>query len=375
MKLVADDIIKFVRQRDLIFRKEIGRGACGRTVLLYDDIIDQDFVCKKYAPHNENLRSELFENFKREIKLLHLLQHPNVVRVFNYFLYPENFAGYILMEFIEGTDIESYLSAKPASAASIFRQAIHGFNYLEKNEILHRDIRPQNLLVSEEEQLKIIDFGFGKRIATPEDFGKSVSLNWWCDSPNEFTNNVYDFKTEVYFVGKLFQLLLEKTGVEDFEYAQLLKRMCDPNPDGRIESFSQCLRAIFQRGITDPPFSEREIEGYRDLADRLHSLVVKIEVGTKYVSDSASVLGCLEVLYPKVMLEEFLPKNTLIVSCFIKSGYYFKNDKFPTSVVKDFLKFFRACSPEQRNVVLANLHTRLDSVPRYNDQEDEEIPF
>ncbi len=115
--------------------------------MLYDDIIDQDFVCKKYAPHDDDLRSELFENFKREIKILHLLQHPNVVRVYSYFLYPESFAGFILMEFVGGTDVETFLASRPEAAASVFRQAIDGFHYLESNDILHRDIRPQNLLV------------------------------------------------------------------------------------------------------------------------------------------------------------------------------------------------------------------------------------
>ena len=72
---MADDIVQFVRQRDLIFRRELGQGACGRTVLLYDDVIDEHFVCKKYTPYDELLRHQLFENFKREIKILHRLQH------------------------------------------------------------------------------------------------------------------------------------------------------------------------------------------------------------------------------------------------------------------------------------------------------------
>ena len=372
---MADDVIKFVRQRDLVFRQEIGRGACGRTVLLYDDIIDQDFVCKKYAPHDDDLRSELFENFKREIKILHLLQHPNVVRVYSYFLYPESFAGFILMEFVGGTDVETFLASRPEAAASVFRQAIDGFHYLESNDILHRDIRPQNLLVSDEGRVKIIDFGFGKRIIEPEDFGKSVSLNWWCDPPNEFSDSLYDFRTEVYFVGKLFQVVLEKAGVEDFEYYDLLRSMCDPNPDGRIRSFAQCRRALLQRGIADPQFGDQEITVYREMSDALCGTISKIEAGTKYVTDIDEVLNRLEALHLKVMLEEHLPRNTLIAACFIEAGYYFGKHLIATSLVKRFLSFFRACSPERRNLVLANLHTKLDSVPRYTEPEDNDIPF
>jgi serine/threonine-protein kinase len=78
------DIVRFLRNRDYKLIKELGQGACGKTVLLVDDQIDQYFVCKKYSPYEESEREILFKNFVREIKLLHLLQHDNLVRVFNY---------------------------------------------------------------------------------------------------------------------------------------------------------------------------------------------------------------------------------------------------------------------------------------------------
>jgi serine/threonine-protein kinase len=126
-----DKIIPFLRKRDYIFVKELGQGACGRTVLLRDDIIDQQLVCKKYAPLNEAHRQELFGSFLREIKLLHELHHQNVVRVFNYYVYPEQFAGYILMEYIDGMDIEDYLEYAPEEVNEVFLQAIEGFFHLE----------------------------------------------------------------------------------------------------------------------------------------------------------------------------------------------------------------------------------------------------
>src|SRR5436305_1578858 len=98
---MTDRIIEFIRKKDLVFVKELGRGACGETILLHDDVIDENFVCKKYAPLDSTGNTELFRKFVQEIKLLHLLNHINVVRVFNYYLYPERYAGYILMEYIE----------------------------------------------------------------------------------------------------------------------------------------------------------------------------------------------------------------------------------------------------------------------------------
>ncbi len=136
---MPDRIVEFVRKKDLIFVKELGQGACGKTVILHDAVIDENFVCKKYAPIDEPLKQELFANFVREIKLLHILNHPNVVRVFNYYLYPDQLAGYILMELVNGKDIEEYLTLNPEQANQIFLQTVDGFNHLEKNGILHRD--------------------------------------------------------------------------------------------------------------------------------------------------------------------------------------------------------------------------------------------
>lgn len=81
------EIVKFIRQNDYKFKKEIGQGACGVTVLLHDTQIDENFVCKKYSPAFSELNAELFSNFINEIKLLYKVNHPNIVRVFNYHIY------------------------------------------------------------------------------------------------------------------------------------------------------------------------------------------------------------------------------------------------------------------------------------------------
>lgn len=236
--------IAFIRTRDYQLVRELGSGACGQTVLLHDDVIDEDFVCKKYQPYDETVRQELFAAFVREIKLLHRLHHANVVRVFNYYLYPDQYTGYILMEFVDGTDIQEYLAANPEKTNELFLQAISGFKYLEDAGILHRDIRPANLMVAADGVLKIIDLGFGKRVTKSADFEKSISLNWWCEPPADFDDSRYDFTTEVYFVGKLFEKLIRENNIEHFHYTDLLRQMCERNPDHRIGGFSVLAQKI-----------------------------------------------------------------------------------------------------------------------------------
>ena len=94
---MKDNVIKFLKSKDYVFLDELGKGACGRTVKLKDEVIDEVFVCKKYEPFDDALKDELFSKFIQEIKLLYLLNHRNVVRVFNYYIYPEQTTGYCLL--------------------------------------------------------------------------------------------------------------------------------------------------------------------------------------------------------------------------------------------------------------------------------------
>jgi eukaryotic-like serine/threonine-protein kinase len=372
------DIVTFLRRKDFQLKKELGRGACGQTVLLYDSTIDEQFVCKKYAPIHEGMHQELFAGFVREIKLLHLLHHRNVVRLFNYYLYPDKHAGYIVMEYVQGADVEDFLKTRPEAINEVFLQAIDGFAHLEANNILHRDIRPQNILVTNGGVVKIIDFGFGKRAIDIGDFGKSITLNWWCEPPPEFANHIYDFRTEVYFLGKLFQKILLEQRIEEFKHSALLARMCAPNPDDRLASFSDVRKHLLSNRFSDIEFDEVELWAYRQFSDYLSKTVSKIERQAKYFDDAQSIQDELESRFKKVMLEEYVPSAVSIVRCFVNGEYYYNGRfGFPVSVLKAFIELLRASSREKKNVILSNLQSRLDAVSRYDvkPEPEEDVPF
>lgn len=374
--LNASDIIPFVRKKDYKFVKDLGQGACGRTVLLFDELINEQFVCKKYAPLPDLDRSSLFVNFVQEIKLLHLVHHANVVRVFNYYLYPDLLTGFILMEFIDGYCIDDYLAKHPENINEIFSQTIEGFYYLEKSNILHRDIRAKNIMVTSEGQVKIIDFGFGKSIFEVRDFEKSVSLNWWCERPNEFANKIYDFQTELYFVGKLFEKIIEENGISQFQYKVELDKMCAINPINRAESFNSIRKSILEGGFVELDFSPNERASYQIFANSIWRSVSQIESQTVYFMDVEKVLLKLEDLYRRIMLEEYVPNRPALFRCFLDGGYTYNSD-FPIRVieVKSFIKLLKSSSVEKRNIILYNLHSRFDGIERYNDYGGLEIPF
>lgn len=82
------------------------------------------------------------------------------------------------MEYVNGTSIDKYTHFLDNEWNNVFLQVINAFKYLEEKEILHRDIRPQNILIDKMGIVKIIDFGFGKIIDKDEKDSNSVMLNW-----------------------------------------------------------------------------------------------------------------------------------------------------------------------------------------------------
>ena len=242
---MENNIIKFLKSKDYTAIRDIGQGGTGKTKLIKDETINETFVCKKYSTYYPEHQSLYYENFVNEIKILYKINHPNIVRVFSYYLYPEQSTGYILMEYIDGVDIEQYLTVNPNKINDLFIQTINGFKYLEERNILHRDIRPSNILISNDGIVKIIDFGFGKDVQKSVDYEKSITLNWTYSLPNDFSMSIYDFKTEVYFVGKLFErIIIDNNLHQIFKYKVALDKMIITNHDIRIASFYDVTRDI-----------------------------------------------------------------------------------------------------------------------------------
>jgi serine/threonine-protein kinase len=374
-----EKLVKFVRQKDYVLIKELGAGACGQTVLLRDDTIDTLFVCKKYAPLLEQFRSEHYENFVREITLLHGLHHQNVVRVFNHYLYPDKLTGYILMEYIEGAHVEEHLKNNPESISDIFTQTIEGFCHLNDRNILHRDIRPYNLMVSKNGIVKIIDLGFGKQVKAETDFEKSVSLNWWCTTPMEFESKIYDFGTEVYFVGQLFQEIISENNIQGFRFPAILEKMCNRDPTGRYPTFSDVRSDMAEKDFSTIEFTQDEISSYREFSDKIIAAITKIHEEAKYTDDVPRIISQLREICDRCILEGKIYNPVDLLRVFIRGSYHYKPAYAVWHfVIDNFSKLIATSPPEKQRIILANLHSRFDGVKRYsapNFDHLDDIPF
>lgn len=370
-----DDIIKFTRTKDYIFGKYVGQGGTGKTALLKDEVLNTNFICKKYEPSLGNDRDDCFNRFIDEIKILYALHHINVVRIYSYFLYPQNKTGYILMEYIDGSSIDEYLMWESNETfEEIFIQLINGFEYLEKNSILHRDIKPQNILVTKDGVVKIIDFGFGKRILSGDNNSASVILNWpVSELPNEINENIYDHKTDIFFLGKMFSKLLNHNGIKDFKYQNIIDKMIDTNPNKRVSSFSDVLNLISMDIMQQINFSDGEKNIYGKFACSLSDHISHYKQEPKFESNTDILVVKLEKLLLNCSLEKFLQDNCELINCFILNAYtYYPQKNINVVDILEFYKLLKSKPKQLQNTIINNINARLKTIPI---EVEDDLPF
>lgn len=377
-KIEEGKILKFEAMKSLKYIKELGSGGTGNTHLFKDETTDMLFAIKKYepAPQNIDFKEELYDRFVDEIKILFKISHPNIVRIYDYYLYPNKKVGYLQMEYINGTAIDKYNPFPwDRSWEEIFIEVIKTFKYLEENNILHRDIRPENLLLDENFNLKLIDFGFGKVINNKDTREKnSVVLNWpVTEMPEEIIKDQdYDNKTEIYFLGNLFYHIFKEKEV-DFKYKSIIEKMIQYSCDKRYNSFEQIYQDISKGIFIEIDFSNYEKEIYRNFADSLYSHISVYTGPYELKTNIEQIINDLEDVVKENSLEFFIQSNSKLINCFVSGPYKYKiNTDIQVEVVTKFYEFFIKLSREKQKNVLDNIHNRLNTIKI---EIDDDLPF
>jgi len=373
--LQPGEVVKFNGMKQFIHVTPLGAGGTGDAHLFKDETTDMLFAFKKYSPKGSNDIDENFKRFVEEIKILFKISHHNVVRVYNYYLYPEAKSGYLQMEYIDGVAIDRFEPEFLGKDwADIFKEVIYAFEYLESNRILHRDIRPANIMIDRDENVKIIDFGFGKKLETTEKEGKSVLLNWPVTQlPNETQfEGVYNHQTEVYFIGKLFQNILGEE-ISDFKFNYIIDKMIKIDPSSRYSSFNEISRVISNGVISEIDFTKKEKEVYGLFADALASHILHYNEKYVPVQDISITINKLDALIRNSSLEIFIQDNAQLIRCFISGNYSFNSKcDIQVSHVKGFYQLLVGLPSYKQKIVLDNIYTRL---ARIKTIVDDGLPF
>lgn len=365
------EIIKLTRTKDFTFVKCIGRGGFGETLLVHDEMISEDVVIKKFAPAqavNEGQLGEVFGRFIDEIKILMHVNNPNIVRIFNYYLYESVLTGYIVMEYIQASSIEDYIKSNPENINKIFVQAIEVFTYLEEIKILHRDIRSENLLVSDKGILKLIDFGFSK-ICHTNNQENSVLLNHRFLS-DEMLDEKYTVQSEIFCLGCLFKKLIEDYVNDGFLYTDILLEMTPPEPKNRADNFSGLLAKVDAITVSAYETDDDISKIYVEFADDFQRILANRSYSAELISDLKIVEENMDKYHRTCKYEEYVQDRAGLIRCFVLGGFsYTTNFVFNASNFKEFYKMFKKGNETLKRDLLENLKTRFDKVSLENSED------
>ncbi|XP_009608924.1 CBL-interacting protein kinase 2 [Nicotiana tomentosiformis] len=233
-------------------------------------------VAIKVIDKEKVLRVGLVNQVKREISVMRLVRHPNIVHLYEVMATKSKI--YFVMEYVKGGELFNKVARgrlKEDVARKYFQQLINAVDFCHSRGVYHRDLKPENLLLDEDENLKISDFGLS---ALAESKRQDGLLHTTCGTPAYVAPEVinrkgYDgAKADIWSCGVILYVLLagylpfhdsnlmemyRKIGKSEFkcpswfppEVRRLLVRMLDPNPHTRISIAKIKESSWFKRGI------------------------------------------------------------------------------------------------------------------------------
>lgn len=178
-------------KKDYQVGKVIGEGAYATVRVALYRPLNRKIAIKIYEKNKikENQRKK---SIRREITILQMLNHPNIVKIYD--VVETNNHLNIIMEYLEGISLGSYLKEQPGRRISektckkIFKELAKALSYMHSLKIAHRDIKLENIILDENLQPKFIDFGFSTCIEP------STKMKIFCGTPSYMAPEVVQRK-------------------------------------------------------------------------------------------------------------------------------------------------------------------------------------
>ncbi|TDL79914.1 Stk1 family PASTA domain-containing Ser/Thr kinase [Peribacillus frigoritolerans] len=188
----------------------IGGGGMANVYLARDMILDRD-VAMKVLRFDFSNDDEFIKRFRREAQSATSLAHPNIVSIFD--VGEEDGIYYIVMEYVEGNTLKQYIQQyaplHPREALNIMEQIVSAIAHAHENHIVHRDIKPHNILIDPHGNVKVTDFGIAMALSsTTITQTNSVLGSVHYLSPEQARGGMANKKSDIYSLGiVLFELL------------------------------------------------------------------------------------------------------------------------------------------------------------------------
>ena len=235
----SDDLRDRLQQlfgADLEFERELGRGGMGAVFSAFDPILQRRVAVKALLPEVASDRG-MAERFLGEARTVAALQHPHVVTV--YAVRSGNGVHAIMMEFIEGRSLDAILRDRgrlPVPLAGmLLSHTAAGLQHAHDRGVIHRDVKPANVLIDHDGRAIVSDFGIARRESSPRLTDTGLVFGTWAYmSPEQRTGDTLTPATDQYALGVMaFELLAGRLPFEGTIAEVLRAHMTSPPPSLR----------------------------------------------------------------------------------------------------------------------------------------------
>ncbi len=241
---------------------ELGRGGMGVVYRAKDPAIGRTVAIKTIRLNDlttESERSGLRERLFREARSAGILSHPNIITIYD--MGEENGVAYIAMEFVDGPTLEQIVTREGAPGRErlipILRQTAEALDYAARNGIVHRDIKPGNIMLAEGGKVKVADFGVAKILSQQITKTDIVMGTPSYMSPEQIESKTLDGRSDQFALGVIAYELV--TGSKPFtaeNMASLVFKIAREEPDLVTHlnpSLSGAVDAAIRRALSKQP--------------------------------------------------------------------------------------------------------------------------
>ena len=243
--------------------KLIGRGGMAEVYLARHMDLDMDVAIKliraeRFPP--EILQS-VVKRFQNEAKKMAQLSHPNIVRVIDYGTYQG--VPYFVMDFLPGGTLKRYLG-KPMpyqQAAKLLMPISRALAYAHANGVIHRDVKPANILIGKNGELLLSDFGVAKVMDSEQTqgltaTGASIGTPEYM-APEQAVGKAIDYRVDIYSLGVILYELVtgRRPFIADTPMAVIIKQMRDPlpQPSRFVQGLPEKVEHILYKALAKDP--------------------------------------------------------------------------------------------------------------------------
>lgn len=270
---------------------KIGTGGMSDVFKGKDHKLNR-YVAVKVLKQEFSENANFVSKFRIEAQAAAGLMHPNIVNVYD--VGEEDGMYYIVMELVEGITLKNYIEKKARlsvkEAISIAIQVSMGIEAAHNNHIIHRDIKPQNIIISKEGKVKVTDFGIAKA-ATSNTITSNVMGSVHYTSPEQARGGFSDEKSDIYSLGcTMFEMLTGRVPFDgETTVAVAIKHIQEemPSPREFVPEIPISVEQIIFKATQKSP--DRRYQTMGELvADLKHSLINPDEEFVKIASVDAN---------------------------------------------------------------------------------------